>query len=104
MSWFILFLAGVFEVGWAVSLKLTDGLARPWILTGTVVALLMSTVLLSVAIRGVPLGTAYAVWTGIGAAGTFAAAVFFFDEPVNVVKVLSILCIIAGLVGLKVGS
>ncbi len=104
MSWFILFLAGVFEVGWAVSLKLTDGLARPWILAGTVLALVMSTALLSVAIRGVPLGTAYAVWTGIGAAGTFIVAVFLFNEPINLVKVLSILCIIIGLIGLKVGS
>lgn len=104
MSWFILFLAGVFEIGWAVSLKLTDGLARPWILVGTVVALVLSTALLSVAIRGVPLGTAYAVWTGIGAAGTFIVAVILFNEPVNVIKVCSILCILIGLVGLKLGS
>ncbi|TWI55635.1 quaternary ammonium compound-resistance protein SugE [Pseudomonas duriflava] len=101
MSWLILFLAGLFEVAWAVGLKYTDGFSRLTPTLFTVTAMVASLALLGLAIRQLPLGTAYAIWTGIGAVGTVIAGVLLFDESLNPTRLLSILLIILGLVGLK---
>jgi quaternary ammonium compound-resistance protein SugE len=101
MTWGILFLAGLFEVGWAVGLKYTDGFTRLWpsVLTG--LALIASMALLAVALRTLPLGTAYAVWTGIGTIGTAVLGVVLFREPATVGRLLCISLIVIGIVGLK---
>ena len=102
MSWFILFLAGLLEVGWAVGLKYTDGFTRLWPTAGTAAALVASMVLLGIAVRTLPLGTAYAVWTGIGTVGTAILGIVLFREPSNALRVVCIALIVAGIVGLKV--
>jgi len=101
MAWGVLFLAGIFEIGWAVGLKYTDGLSRlmPAIWTG--IAMAASVALLGVALKDLPLGNAYAVWTGIGAIGTAAAGIVLFGEAVTVSRLLSIGLIVAGIVGLR---
>jgi quaternary ammonium compound-resistance protein SugE len=101
MAWGVLFLAGIFEIGWAVGLKYTDGLSRlmPAIWTG--MAMAASVALLGVALKDLPLGNAYAVWTGIGAIGTAAAGIVLFGEAVTVSRLLSIGLIVAGIVGLR---
>jgi quaternary ammonium compound-resistance protein SugE len=104
MSWLILFVAGLFEVGWAIGLKYTEGFTRlvPSILT--VAAMTLSIVLLGLALRTLPVGTAYAVWTGIGAVGTAALGIYLFDEPAGAARLASIAMIVAGIVGLKLVS
>lgn len=101
MSWIILFLAGLFEVAWAVGLKYTDGFSRPLPTALTVGAMLVSVGLLGLAMKDLPLGTAYAVWTGIGAVGTVIAGIFLFGESVALLRLGSVALIIAGLIGLK---
>jgi quaternary ammonium compound-resistance protein SugE len=101
MAWVVLFLAGLLEIGWAVGLKYTDGFTRLWPTIGTAIALIASMGLLSVALRTLPLGTAYAVWTGIGTVGAAILGIVLFREPVDVVRVLCILLIVAGIAGLK---
>ncbi len=98
-SWLVLVAAGLFEIGWAVGLKAAHG--RLWILAVTGAAMVASVALLFVALRALPLGTAYAVWTGIGAVGTVLVGILMFDEPADVVRLLCIGLILAGIVGLK---
>lgn len=104
MSWLILLLAGLFEVGWAIGLKYSDGFSRPLPTVLTVTAMLASIALLGLALKDLPLGTAYAVWTGIGALGTLLAGILLFGEALTPLRVLSILLIAGGLVGLKLAS
>ena len=99
MSWVLLVIAGLFEVAWAIGLGYSDGLSRPVPTIGTVTALLISMVLLAKAVQDVPIGTAYAVWTGIGAVGTATLGVVLFDEPASVARV----GFIAGIVGCTAG-
>jgi quaternary ammonium compound-resistance protein SugE len=101
MAWIILFLAGLFEVGWAVGLKLSDGLSRFWPSVATVIAMAISLTLLGIALRSLPLGTAYAVWTGIGALGTVILGIAFFGESADLPRLACVALIIAGIVGLK---
>ncbi|MBA4289017.1 MAG: quaternary ammonium compound-resistance protein SugE [Pseudomonas sp.] len=102
MSWLILLLAGLFEVAWAIGLKYTDGFTRPLPTLLTVSAIIVSLALLSLAMKGLPLGTAYAVWTGIGAIGTLIAGVILFGEPITLLRMASAALIICGLIGLKI--
>ena len=105
MAWGILVLAGLFEIGWAVGLKHTDGFTRFWPTLFTLAAILISFALLAAALRSLPLGTAYAVWTGIGTIGVAVFGILFLAEPVNLVRLACIALIVAGIVGLKlVGS
>lgn len=99
--WVLVALAGVLEMVWALGLKYSDGFTRLWPSMVTVVAVAGSFLLLSSAMRSLPVGTAYAVWVGIGAVGTAVAAVFLFGEPVNVMRVAGIGLILAGIVALK---
>lgn len=101
MSWIILFLAGLFEVGWAVGLKYTDGFTRPLPTLLTIAAMLVSLGLLGLAVRELPLGTAYAVWTGVGAIGTVIAGIILFGESMALMRLASVALIICGLIGLK---
>lgn len=101
MSWIILFFAGLFEVGWAVGLKYTDGFTRPLPTLLTVAAIAVSLALLGLAIKELPLGTAYAIWTGIGALGTVVAGILLFGETISMMRLASVALIIGGLVGLK---
>lgn len=102
MSWLILVCAGLLEVGWAVGLKYTDGLTKLWPTVATAVALLASVGLLAVAVRDLPLGTAYAVWTGIGTVGTVIVGILLFGESTAALRLLCVVAIVAGIVGLKV--
>ncbi|SDF73415.1 quaternary ammonium compound efflux SMR transporter SugE [Phytopseudomonas seleniipraecipitans] len=102
MSWIILFFAGLFEVGWAVGLKYTEGFTRPLPTVLTVTAMLVSLGLLGLAMKELPLGTAYAIWTGIGAVGTVIAGIILFGESMALLRLLSVALIICGLIGLKV--
>ncbi|MDE3735091.1 MULTISPECIES: quaternary ammonium compound efflux SMR transporter SugE [Pseudomonas] len=101
MSWIILFFAGLFEVGWAVGLKYTDGFSKPLPTALTVAAMLVSLGLLGLAMKELPLGTAYAIWTGVGAVGTVIAGVILFGESMALVRLLSVALIVCGLIGLK---
>jgi quaternary ammonium compound-resistance protein SugE len=104
MAWLTLFVAALFEVGWAVGLKYTDGFTRFWPSLWTLAALVASVGLLAVAARTLPIGTAYAVWTGIGAAGTAALGLWLFDEPATAARLACIALIVAGVVGLKIAT
>ena len=104
MSWIILFFAGLFEVGWAVGLKHTDGFSRPLPTALTVAAMGVSLGLLGLAMKELPLGTAYAIWTGVGAVGTVIAGIILFGESMALVRLASVALIITGLVGLKVSA
>ena len=101
MAWALLFLAGLLEVAWAVGLKYTDGFTRPWPTAATLVAMIGSVVLLALAVRTLPLGTAYAVWTGIGTAGAVLLGIVLFQEPATLARLFFVGLIVAGLVGLK---
>jgi quaternary ammonium compound-resistance protein SugE len=104
MSWIILFFAGLFEVGWAVGLKYTDGFSRPLPTALTIVAMAISLGLLGLAMKELPLGTAYAIWTGVGAVGTVIAGIILFGESMALFRLASVALIIAGLVGLKISA
>lgn len=104
MAWFVLVLAGVFEIAWALGLKYTEGFTRLWPTIGTAVALVASMVLLGLAVRTLPLGTAYAVWTGIGTVGTAALGIMFLGEPATAARLISITLIIIGIAGLKLAQ
>jgi quaternary ammonium compound-resistance protein SugE len=104
MSWIILFFAGLFEVGWAVGLKYTDGFSRPLPTALTVAAMGVSLGLLGLAMKELPLGTAYAIWTGVGAVGTVIAGIILFGESMALVRLASVALVITGLVGLKVSA
>jgi len=104
MNWFILFVAGLFEVVWALGLKYTDGFTRLWPSVGTAVAMAISTVLLAIALKTLPVGTGYAIWVGIGAIGTVIAGIVLFGESVGTLKIVSIVLLLAGMAGLKLSS
>ncbi|GLH30702.1 MULTISPECIES: quaternary ammonium compound efflux SMR transporter SugE [Pseudomonas] len=104
MSWIILFFAGLFEVGWAVGLKYTDGFTRPLPTVLTVGAMVISLGLLGLAMKELPLGTAYAIWTGVGAVGTVIAGIILFGESMALVRLVSVALIVTGLIGLKVSA
>lgn len=104
MAWLLLAVAGLFEIGWAVGLKYTDGFTRLWPSVWTGLAMVVSVVLLALAVRTLPIGTAYAVWTGIGAAGTAILGIYLFGEPATALRLACIALIVAGIVGLKLVS
>ncbi|AWD21924.1 DMT family transporter [Fuscovulum blasticum] len=99
--WVIVAIAGLLETGWALGLKYSDGFTRLWPSVATLVMAVASFWLLSLAMKSLPVGTAYAVWVGIGAIGTAIAAVFLFQEPVNVMRVAGVMLILAGIISLK---
>jgi len=101
MSWVILFVAGLLEVGWAIGLKYTDGFTKLWPTVGTMVSLVASFLLLGLALKTLPVGTAYAIWVGIGAVGTALLGMFLFGESTDALKLVSLGLICAGIVGLK---
>ena len=102
MAWVVLAVAGLFEVGWAIGLKYTEGFTRFWPSAATVAAMVASVVLRGWAMKTLPVGTAYAVWTGIGAVGTVVLGIVLFSEPATVGRLLCVALIVAGIVGLKV--
>jgi quaternary ammonium compound-resistance protein SugE len=104
MSWFLLFIAGLLEVAWAAGLKTSEGFTRLWPSVFTLVTAVGSFVLLALAMRQLPLGTAYAVWTGIGAVGAFVFGIVMLGEAVTVARVASAALIVVGLIGLKLSS
>jgi quaternary ammonium compound-resistance protein SugE len=104
MAWLILVLAGLFEVGWAIGLKYTDGFTRPLPTLWTVAAMVASMVLLGVAVKSLSVGTAYAVWVGVGAVGTAILGIVLLDEPMTVARIASIALIVSGIVGLKLAT
>lgn len=104
MPWLILFVAGLFEVGWAIGLKYTHGFTRLWPSVFTVLAMAVSLFLLAQALRTLPIGTAYAVWTGVGAVGTAVLGIVLFSEPATAMRLGCIALIVTGIVGLKFAS
>jgi quaternary ammonium compound-resistance protein SugE len=102
MAWFVLVVAGILEIGWAVGLKYTDGFTRLWPTVATLSAMIASMALLGLAVRELPVGTAYAVWTGIGTVGTVLLGILLFGEPADLLRLLFISMIVAGIVGLKI--
>jgi len=104
MAWLILVLAGLFEVTWAIGLKYTEGFSRFWPSVGTLVAMAASVALLGLAVRTLPIGTAYAVWTGIGAVGAVILGIVLFHEPASAPRLLCVGLILAGIIGLKLVS
>jgi quaternary ammonium compound-resistance protein SugE len=101
MAWIVLFVAGLLEVGWAIGLKYTDGFTRLWPTVGTVAAMVVSLFLLGLAVRSLPVGTAYAVWTGVGTVGTAILGIVLFGESAAAARLVCIALIVAGIVGLK---
>jgi len=104
MAWIILFVAGLFEVGWAIGLKYTEGFTRLVPSVWTVASMVISLVLLGLALKSLPVGTAYAVWTGIGTVGTAALGLVLFNEPATALRLACIGLILAGIIGLKLVS
>ncbi|HEV8693864.1 MAG TPA: quaternary ammonium compound efflux SMR transporter SugE [Lysobacter sp.] len=104
MPWVILVIAGLFEIGWAIGLKYSEGFTRLWPSIGTVIAMAISLGLLGVAMKSLPVGTAYAVWVGVGAVGAVILGIVLFNEPLNALRIGSVGLIVAGLVGLKLAT
>jgi len=104
MAWMYLVIAGLFEIAWAIGLKYTEGFTRLWPSAGTVAAMIVSFLFLAESLKSIPVGTGYAVWTGIGAAGTAVMGIILFDESRDLVRILCILTIVAAIAGLKVSS
>ena len=104
MNWVILILAGLFEVGWAIGLKYTDGFTRLWPTLGTLLAIAISLGLLGIAMKELPVGTAYAVWVGVGAVGTAILGIVLFNEPTNPGRLISLAVILMGIIGLKLAT
>ena len=104
MAWVILVIAGLFEVGWAIGLKYTEGFTRLWPTVGTALAMILSLWLLGSAMKSLPVGTAYSVWVGVGAVGTVVLGIMLLGEPVNAARFISVALIIAGIVGLKLAT
>jgi quaternary ammonium compound-resistance protein SugE len=104
MNWFILVLAGVFEIGWAIGLKYTEGFTRLWPTIGTILAMIVSLSLLGIAMKNLPVGTAYSVWVGVGSIGTVVLGILLFGEPANAGRLISVALIRAGIVGLKLAA
>lgn len=104
MDWVYLLIAAFFEMGWAIGLKYTEGFTRLWPSVFTILGTIASFFFLSLAVRNLPIGTAYAVWTGIGTVGTVLFGIFILGEPRDLVRILCIMLIVAGIVGLKLTS
>lgn len=104
MAWIYLFIAGLFEIGWAIGLKYTEGFSRPVPSILTVVSMVLSVSLLGIALKHLPVGSAYAVWTGIGTVGTALLGVYLFAEPATAFRLSCIGLIVAGIVGLKLAA
>ncbi|WP_426689923.1 quaternary ammonium compound efflux SMR transporter SugE [Rhodanobacter ginsengiterrae] len=104
MAWIYLLLAGLFEIVWAIGLKYTDGFSRLWPSVGTLVAMAVSIVLLAMAVKTLPIGTAYAIWTGIGAVGAVALGIVLFGDPATLSRLLCVALIVMGIVGLKLSA
>jgi quaternary ammonium compound-resistance protein SugE len=104
MAWVILVIAGLFETGWAIGLKYTEGFTRLWPTIWTVLAMIVSLWLLGIAMKSLPVGTAYSIWVGVGAVGTVILGIVLLGEPANVGRLISITLIIAGVIGLKFAS
>src|SRR5688572_7071721 len=103
-AWLMLVLAGLLEIGWAIGLKFTEGFTRLWPSVATVICMIFSFILLAAALKSIPVGTAYAVWTGIGAAGTALVGMIILGEPRNLLRIACLFLIVAGVVGLKLVS
>lgn len=101
MNWLILVVAGLFEIGWAIGLKYTEGFTRLWPTVGTAFSMIISVGLLGIAMKSLPVGTAYAVWVGVGAVGTALFGIVLFGEPINLTRLISLAFILAGIFGLK---
>ena len=101
MNWLLLFVAGLFEVGWAIGLKFTEGFTRLWPTIGTAIAMLLSICLLGIAMKSLPVGTAYAVWVGVGALGTALLGMLLFGESASAARLFCLALILAGIIGLK---
>ncbi|HEU5019767.1 MAG TPA: quaternary ammonium compound efflux SMR transporter SugE [Pseudolabrys sp.] len=101
MAWVYLVIAGLFEIGWAIGLKYTEGFSRLWPSLATIAAMALSLGLLGLALNSLPVGTAYAVWTGVGAVGTAALGIYLFGDPATAPRLVCIGLIVAGIVGLK---
>lgn len=104
MAWVILFFAGLLEIAWAIGLKYTEGFTRLWPSVWTVAALVASFLLLGLAMKSLPVGTAYSVWVGIGAVGTVILGIWLFHEPINALRLISVGLILAGVIGLKLAT
>jgi quaternary ammonium compound-resistance protein SugE len=104
MAWTLLIIAGLFEVGWAIGLKYTSGFSRLWPSVWTIAAMIISVYLLAVALKSIPVGTGYAVWTGIGAVGTAILGILLFGEAANAARLACIALIVAGIIGLRITS
>jgi quaternary ammonium compound-resistance protein SugE len=104
MPWLILVLAGLFEIGWAIGLKYTDGFTRVLPTVGTVAAMIISLGLLGLAMKSLPVGTSYAVWVGVGAVGTAILGIVLLGEPATTGRIVSLGLIVAGIIGLKLSS
>jgi len=104
MSWLLVFAAGLFEVGWALGLKYSDGFTRPLPTLATIASMVVSLGLLGLALKGLPLGTAYAVWTGIGTVGTALLGILLFAESTDALRLISIGLIVLGIAGLRLAT
>lgn len=104
MVWLVLVFAGLLEVGWAIGLKYTEGFTRLWPTVGTVGSMVISIALLGIAMKSLPVGTAYAIWVGVGAVGTAILGIVLFGDSANVWRLLSLGLIVAGIIGLKLAS
>jgi len=104
MAWVILVIAGLFDVGWAIGLKYTEGFTRLWPTVWTAIAMILSLWLLGIAMQSLPVGTAYAIWVGVGAVGTVVLGIVLLGESANVARLISVLLIVAGIVGLKLAT
>jgi quaternary ammonium compound-resistance protein SugE len=101
VNWIVLLVAGLFEIGWAIGLKYTEGFTRFWPSIATIAAMIVSIALLGYAVRSLPVGTAYAVWVGVGAVGTALLGIALFGESASVGRLLSLGLVVAGIIGLK---
>jgi quaternary ammonium compound-resistance protein SugE len=104
MAWVILVIAGLFEVGWAVGLKYTEGFTKLWPTAWTALAMIISLWLLGIAMKSLPVGTAYSIWVGVGAVGTVLLGIVLLGEPANTARLISVALIIAGIIGLKLAT
>ena len=104
MPWIYLVLAGLFEIGWAIGLKYTDGFSRLWPTVGTVSAMIVSIVLLAMAVKTLPIGTAYAIWTGIGALGAVILGIVLFGDSASPARLVCVALVLTGIIGLKLSS
>jgi len=104
MAWVILVIAGLFETGWAIGLKYSEGFSRLWPTLWTVLAMIVSLWLLGIAMKSLPVGTAYSIWVGVGAIGTVILGIVLLGEPANTGRLISITFIVAGIIGLKLTS